>query len=106
MLSKVPKDEAAYSPCIGQVDEFDSKRCTFLPVAGDALLEAQLAKIEHSFNQSREARLKDFLTQARRPPARPRRPPPAGSPRPPDRPTHRTPTSRTCSPGSGRTIST
>jgi hypothetical protein len=65
-----------------------------------------VAKIEHSFNQSREARLKDFLTQARRPPARPRRPPPAGSPRPPDRPTHRTPTSRTCSPGSGRTIST
>ena len=50
MLSKVPKDEAAYSPCIGQVDEFDSKRCTFLPVAGDALLEAQLAKIEHSFD--------------------------------------------------------
>ena len=50
MLSKVPKDEAAYSPCIGQVDEFDSKRCTFLPVVGDALLEAQLAKIEHSFD--------------------------------------------------------
>lgn len=50
MRSKVPKDEAAYMPCIGQVDEFDSKRCTFLPIKGDALLEAALAKIGHAWN--------------------------------------------------------
>jgi hypothetical protein len=50
MISKVPKDEAAYSPCIGQVDEFASKRCTHLPVAGDALMEAAIAKIEHEWD--------------------------------------------------------
>lgn len=47
MLSKVPKDEAAYEPCIGQVDEFKSKRCTFLPVKGDEILEAAIDKIEN-----------------------------------------------------------
>jgi len=46
----VPKDEAAYTPCIGQVAEFDSKKCTFLPVVGDALVEAALAKVEHAWN--------------------------------------------------------
>merc|ERR1719375_3033395 len=50
MIAKVPKDEAAYSPCIGQVEEFDSKRCTFLPVEGDDVLEAVLAKVEHTWN--------------------------------------------------------
>jgi len=50
MLSKVPKDEAAYQPCIGQVDEFASKRCAFLPVEGDALLEAAVSKIEHAWD--------------------------------------------------------
>jgi len=49
MRSKVPKDESAYMPCIGQVDEFDSKRCTILPVAGDELLEAAVAKIGHAW---------------------------------------------------------
>ena len=49
MRSKVPKDEGAYHPCIGQVDEFDSKRCSFLPVEGDALLEAALAQIGHAW---------------------------------------------------------
>ena len=49
LLSKVPTDEAAYSPCIGQVDEFASKRCTTLPVAGDEIAEAALAKIEHAW---------------------------------------------------------
>lgn len=45
MRSKVPTDEGAYRPCIGQVEEFDSKRCAFLPVQGDALLEAAVAQI-------------------------------------------------------------
>jgi hypothetical protein len=50
MRSMVPKDEAAYSPCIGQVDQFDSKRCTILPVRGNPLIEAALAKIEHAWD--------------------------------------------------------
>jgi hypothetical protein len=50
MLSKVPKDESAYMPCIGQVQEFASKRCTFLPVEGDDLLEAAITKIEHAWD--------------------------------------------------------
>ena len=50
IVSKVPKDEAAYSPCIGQVDEFDSKRCTHVPVAGDEIIDAALAKIENTWN--------------------------------------------------------
>jgi hypothetical protein len=50
LVSKVPKDETAYSPCIGQTDEFDSKRCTHVPVAGDEILEAALAKIEHAWD--------------------------------------------------------
>jgi len=37
-------------PCIGQVDEFDSKRCTMLPVKGDAILEAALAKVENTWD--------------------------------------------------------
>jgi len=45
MLSKVPKDESAYTPCIGQVDEFDSKRCTVLPAKGDKIVEGVLAKV-------------------------------------------------------------
>ena len=50
LLSKVPKEEAAYSPCIGQVDEFASKRCTFVPVRGDEILEAAIAKIESTWH--------------------------------------------------------
>lgn len=50
MRSKVPKDESAYSPCIGQVDEFDSKKCTILPVAGDELLEAAVDKVGAAWN--------------------------------------------------------
>jgi hypothetical protein len=50
MLSKVPKDEAAYSPCIGQVEEFDSKRCALLPTEGDEIIEAALAKIESAWD--------------------------------------------------------
>ena len=50
MVSKLPKDEAAYSPCIGQVDEFASKRCTYLAVAGDEIMEAALAKIETTWD--------------------------------------------------------
>jgi len=50
MLSRVPKDEAAYSPCIGQVDEFDSKRCALLPTEGDEIIEAALAKIESAWD--------------------------------------------------------
>lgn len=50
ILSKVPKDEEAYMPCIGQVDEFESKKCTMLPVKGDEILEAVLAQLDHSWD--------------------------------------------------------
>jgi len=50
MLSRVPSAESAYSPCIGQVDEFESKRCTLLPAAGDALIDAALAKVEAAYD--------------------------------------------------------
>ena len=45
LLSKVPKSEDAYEPCIGQVDQFASKRCTMLPVRGDDVAEAVVAQI-------------------------------------------------------------
>ena len=45
LLSKVPKDESKYEPCIGQKEEFDSKRCTLLPTEGDEIAEAAIAKI-------------------------------------------------------------
>ena len=45
LRTKVPADEAAYAPCIGQVDEFESKRCAFVPVAGDPLAEALVARL-------------------------------------------------------------
>jgi len=50
MVDRVPKDEAAYTPCIGQVDEFDSKRCALLKVAGDDVLEAALDKVASTYN--------------------------------------------------------
>jgi len=45
LLSKVPKDESKYEPCVGQTDEFDWKRCTLLPTEGDEIAEAAIAKI-------------------------------------------------------------
>jgi hypothetical protein len=51
MRALVPKEEAAYEPCIGQRDEFEFKKCTFLPVEeGDEVLAATLAKLEHTWN--------------------------------------------------------
>jgi hypothetical protein len=49
LLSKVPKSESAYEPCIGQVDQFASKRCTMLPVSGDDVAEAVVAKIGNAW---------------------------------------------------------
>ena len=49
LRSKIPSDEGAYEPCIGQVDEFASKRCTFLPAAGDEVVEAVLASVERAW---------------------------------------------------------
>merc|ERR1711998_5387 len=37
-------------PCIGQVHEFKSKRCTFLPASGDPIIEAAIAKIGQAWN--------------------------------------------------------
>jgi len=45
MRSLVPKDEAAYEPCIGQKDEFEFKRCTLLTVAGDQIMEDFVLKV-------------------------------------------------------------
>ena len=50
MKSLVPTEDSAYSPCIGQVTEFVSKRCTRIPVKGDAILEAVIDKVEHYWN--------------------------------------------------------
>ena len=49
MLSKIPKEESAYEPCIGQVDQFASKRCTFLPAKDDEIISAAIAKIGHTW---------------------------------------------------------
>jgi hypothetical protein len=49
MLSKVPKDESAYSPCIGQVEEFDSKKCTMLATKDDPIMEAVISKVESTW---------------------------------------------------------
>jgi len=45
MLARLPATEGAWEPCIGQVDEFASKRCTLLPVAADKVLEDTIARI-------------------------------------------------------------
>ena len=46
VISKVPThDESVWEPCVGQIDQFDSKRCTNLPVLGDAILEALLERV-------------------------------------------------------------
>lgn len=54
LVGALPKDEARWHPCIGQVAEFASKRCTLLGVAGDAVLEAAVASLErhHSIDAS------------------------------------------------------
>jgi len=39
-IAHLPVAEAAWTPCIGQVLEYASKRCTLLAVAGDPVLEA------------------------------------------------------------------
>ena len=35
ILGLVPADESLWVPCIGQVEEFASKRCTLIPVDAD-----------------------------------------------------------------------
>ena len=50
LLSKVPADEAAFEPCINQVEEFASKRCTMLPVKEDKIAEALLAKLSATWD--------------------------------------------------------
>ena len=61
MLSKIPKEESAYTPCIGQVEEFDSKKCTYLPAQDDPVVEALLAKVEHTWNVDVEGLKKEGL---------------------------------------------
>ena len=47
VLGKLPNDETGlWHPCVGQVAQFASKRCTLLPVKGDIVLHAALASIE------------------------------------------------------------
>jgi len=50
LRTMIPKEEAAYTPCIGQMDQFDSKKCTLVKVEGDEILEAAMAKIEHTWD--------------------------------------------------------
>ena len=50
LLSNVPTDEAAFEPCINQVEEFASKRCTFLPIKEDKISQALLAKLSATWD--------------------------------------------------------
>ena len=47
IVGLVPADEAAWTPCIGQVEDFASKRCTLIPV--DADVQRSLAAISTTF---------------------------------------------------------
>ena len=47
IVGLVPADEAAWAPCIGQVEDFASKRCTLIPV--DADVQRSLAAISTTF---------------------------------------------------------
>ena len=61
VLSRLPKDESAYTPCIGQVEEYSSKRCTFLPVVGDSVIETVVAKIQAAWKIDTSALTKSGL---------------------------------------------
>lgn len=52
ILASLPKDEAAWTPCIGQTQEYASKRCTLLTAGSldGGVLEKFLAVLEKSFN--------------------------------------------------------
>ena len=47
IVGLVPTDEALWAPCIGQIEEFASKRCTLIPV--DADVQRSLAAISATF---------------------------------------------------------
>ena len=47
IVGLVPTDEALWAPCIGQIEEFASKRCTLIPV--DAEVQRSLAAISSTF---------------------------------------------------------
>ena len=47
IVGLVPADESSWVPCIGQVEEFASKRCTLIPV--DADVQRSLAAISTTF---------------------------------------------------------
>ena len=49
VISKLPNEEKAWTPCIGQVNEFSSKRCTILPVSDD-MMESALKAVSNRFN--------------------------------------------------------
>ena len=42
VLKLLPKDESEWTPCIGQVSEFASKRCTTLAVETEGVLPSLL----------------------------------------------------------------
>jgi len=52
LLHKLAIAESAWTPCIGQTQEFATKRCTLLPVGEDSQLRALLAQIESAFQVS------------------------------------------------------
>ena len=54
IVGLVPADEAAWTPCIGQVEDFASKRCTLIPV--DADVQRSLAAISTTFGVDTSAR--------------------------------------------------
>ena len=54
IVGLVPADEAAWAPCIGQVEEFVSKRCTLIPVDADVQrsLAARGLAVPHDYGES------------------------------------------------------
>lgn len=47
---KIPSSEDAWQPCVGQVKEFASKRCTLLPVEGDGIMTKTLESLGSAFD--------------------------------------------------------
>lgn len=50
VLKSLPTSESRWSPCIGQTQEFASKRCTLLAVAGDPTLEAAIKTVGAAYD--------------------------------------------------------
>ena len=50
MLSRIPADEGAWTPCVGQKEEFASKRCTMLRVGDDVTITRAIQRIGNTYD--------------------------------------------------------